>query len=603
MTISFDAYLRKIRETPLAEQTEHTSRSALETLLQQFASASAARGINVQHEPKREADKGAPDFKIKRRGMILGYVEVKEIGANLDKVLKSDQIKRYRELSDNILLTDYLQWIWIDRERVKGREILAYPTDLEGRTLRVAPERAEAVAKLIAAFFSEAPQGIGRAQQLALALAARARLLRDFLEIELTRQATEHREGRLHALYDVFRVQVFHELSTKEFADAFAQMLAYGLFLARLNAGVNDNVTLGNVRAHIPGSFGLIRELVRFIEEMSEKEYADARWIVEEVLSIVNGLDLAAIHEDLSFRQRKAINRKVRAGDEDEHRLFERDPFIYFYEDFLKAYDPAMRKGRGVYYTPPPIVNFIVRAVDDILKDKFDIRDGLADHKRVTVLDFACGTGTFLLEVFERIFDNIGGADTGRGDPIAHEHILKNLFGFEYLIAPYTIAHLKLSQYLKDKGHPLHDDERLQVFLTNTLEPIEPQKNMMLSFTRPSTARDMLNSCASTFRASLSLKLGPYSTLYPRSDGSSSRPISSGILPDRNSLSFTAKAIARSRPCATREPKSVSGSTRPSSSSPCRRPCGIFTSAAIRSLKNISNHAKVESCRSMKSPM
>ena len=134
-----------------------------------------------------------------------------------------------------------------------------------------------------------------------------------------------------------------------------------------------------------------------------------------------------------------------------------------------------MRKGRGVYYTPPPIVNFIVRAVDDILKDSFGIRDGLADHSKVTVLDFACGTGTFLLEVFERIFDNIGGPDAGRADAVVREHITKNLFGFEYLIAPYTIAHLKLSQYLKDKSHPLHGDERLQVFLTNTLEPVEPQ--------------------------------------------------------------------------------------------------------------------------------
>ena len=200
------------------------------------------------------------------------------------------------------------------------------------------------------------------------------------------------------------------------------------------------------------GSFRLIRELVDFLTELEKDEYRDVRWVVEEVLSIVNGLDLPAIHEDLSFRQRKAISRKVRAADEEEHRLFERDPFIYFYEDYLKAYDPAMRKSRGVYYTPPPIVNFIVRAVDDILKESFGIPDGLADHQRVTVLDFACGTGTFLLEVFQRIFDNIGGPDAGRADLIVREHFLKNIFGFEYLIAPYTIAHLKLSQYLRTKS-------------------------------------------------------------------------------------------------------------------------------------------------------
>jgi predicted helicase len=118
--------------------------------------------------------------------------------------------------------------------------------------------------------------------------------------------------------------------------------------------------------------------------------------------------------------------------------------------------------------------------VDDILKENFGIRDGLADNQRVTVLDFACGTGTFLLEVFQRIFDNIGGPDAGRADLIVREHFLRNIFGFEYLIAPYTIAHLKLSQYLKDQKHQLHDSERLQVFLTNTLEPVEPQANFLL---------------------------------------------------------------------------------------------------------------------------
>lgn len=460
MAFKFDPYLLKLRETPVDEHTEHTGRSALETLLNEFAAAS--KHIKVQHEPQRLAGFGAPDFKIKSKGMILGYVEVKAIGTNLDKELKSDQFKKYRVLSDNILVTDYLQWIWLDSKtgKPKARERLAEETDLEGKTLRINPERASAVEKLITAFFSEPPQGIGRSQQLALALAARSQLLRDFLSRELTRQSKVHTEGRLHALFSVFKEQVFHDLTIADFADAFAQMLAYGLFLARLNAGANQVVTLQNVRSHIPGSFRLIRELVRFLEEMNEPEYEEAKWIVDEVLSIVNGLDLASIHEDLSFRQRKAINRKVRAGDEEEHRLFERDPFIYFYEDYLKAYDAAMRKSRGVYYTPPPIVNFIVRAVDDILKDKFEIADGLADHKRVTVLDFACGTGTFLLEVFERIFENIGGAELGRANLLVREHILKNLFGFEYLIAPYTIAHLKLSQYLKDRGHALADDER-----------------------------------------------------------------------------------------------------------------------------------------------
>ena len=389
----------------------------LQALLQAFADAGAnGRGPTRTKACSRQ---GCPGFQDYKAGLILGYVENKPIGENLDKVLKSDQITRYKSLSQNIVLTDYLHFIWINKDGIQ-RETLCHATDLESPRFRLREDRVAAVAKLLEGFFSTAPEGIGRAQQLALALATRSKLLRDYLGEELVRQEREHQEGRLFGLFQIFRDQVFHELTLKEFADAFAQMLAYGLFLARLNSD-SEPVTLHNAREFVPGSFRLIRELVDFLAELEKDEYRDVRWVVEEVLSIVNGLNLAAIHEDLSFRQRKAISRKVRAADEEEHRLFERDPFIYFYEDYLKAYDPAMRKGRGVYYTPPPIVNFIVRAVDDILKESFGIPDGLADHRRVTVLDFACGTGTFLLEVFQRIFDNIGGPDAGRADLIVRD--------------------------------------------------------------------------------------------------------------------------------------------------------------------------------------
>jgi hypothetical protein len=473
----FDRYLLALRKTKIDEKTEHTDRAALQTLLQAFADDSG-NGSTVQHEPKRVADKGAPDFKIMSRGLILGYVENKAIGENLDKVLKSDQMRRYKALSENIILTDYLHFIWISNDGIQ-RETLCHATELENRRFRLHEDRIAAVAALLQSFFSTPPDGIGRAQQLALALATRSKLLHDYLGEELVRQEQDHKKGRLYGLFQIFRDQVFHELTLNEFSDAFAQMLAYGLFLARLNSG-SERITLHNAREHVPGSFRLIRELVDFLTELEKTEYRDVRWVVEEVLSIVNALNLPAIHEDLSFRNRRAISRKVRAADEEEHRLFELDPFIYFYENYLKAYDAATRKSRGVYYTPPPIVNFIVRAVDDILKQSFGIRDGLADHRRVTVLDFACGTGTFLLEVFQRIFDNIGGPEDARADLLVRTHLLKNLFGFEYLIAPYTIAHLKLSQYLRDQGHPLKFDERLQVFLTNTVEPVEPQRTLLL---------------------------------------------------------------------------------------------------------------------------
>jgi predicted helicase len=280
----------------------------------------------------------------------------------------------------------------------------------------------------------------------------------------------------LFGLFSTFQKNVFSELKIEEFADAFAQMLAYGLFLAKLNSG-KQTVTLTNAKTFIPQSFELIRELVTFLDELENKDYQEVKWIVIEILSMMNNLDLGVLHEDLSFT--KTERSLWKEMDEEKQLLFKKDPYVYFYEDFLSKYDPAMRKAKGVYYTPPPVVNFIVRAINDVLKEDFGIKDGFADHERVTVLDFATGTGTFLLQTFEQMLDELP-EGSGKVQTLIREHILKNFYGFEYLIAPYTIAHLKLSQYLKDKGYVLKDKERLQFYLTNTLEPVEPQINFLL---------------------------------------------------------------------------------------------------------------------------
>ena len=245
----FDRYLLALRKTPIDDKTEHTDRSALEALLQAIADG-VADDLVVHQETKQEKVKGksngngrgaekrgAPDFKATKSGaLILGYVENKAIGENLAKVLKSEQIAKYKTLSDNIIVTDYLQFIWINKYGAPQSERLCDETDVENTKFRLREDRAAAVSKLLQGFFSTAPEGIGRAQQLALALATRSKLLRDYLGEELVRQEREHKEGRLYGLFQIFRDQVFHELTLKEFADAFAQMLAYGLFLARLNS-------------------------------------------------------------------------------------------------------------------------------------------------------------------------------------------------------------------------------------------------------------------------------------------------------------------------------------------------------------------------------
>jgi hypothetical protein len=473
-----DAYLLALRAVPLSEQTEMTARAALQTLLQTAVAQRGLRGAVVIHEPKRTVH-GAPDFRLTLPAGTLGYVETKPIDYDLNTLISHDpQIAKYRRLTSNLLVTDYLRFILVTPDST-AEVSLGSSYDLLTRRNVPAPERIVALEGLLRRFLSTVPQGIGRAQQLAEAFAIRAGVLRDGLVEALTAQARSMQGGRLYGLYDAFRQQVSGDLEINQFADAFAQTLAYGLFLARLDGG-NGDLTLANAEARIPASVPLLRELVGFLPELERTEYANIRWVVSEILAVVNGLDLQEVSADLSYRNRTGLPSGLRARSEEEQRLFLRDPFIYFYEDFLARYDQSTRKARGVYYTPPPIVNFIVRAVHDTLKTVFGIEAGLADRRRVTLLDFATGTGTFLVEVLERIFEEIGGAASAKAPMVVREHALRNIFGFEYLVAPYTIAHLKLATYLRDRGHPLQTEDRFQVFLANAVEPVPVQRNYFL---------------------------------------------------------------------------------------------------------------------------
>ena len=317
------AYFNALKEADVSETTEHTLRGALENLLNAIA-ADENPNIKVIHEPKQDqTGLGAPDFKIKLHEAIVGYLENKKIGDNLDAVLQGDQIAKYKRLSGNLLLTDYLEWIWLKDGDVTGRETLAAPIDVGNRRARLASKNADAVRKLIAGFLSVAPDKLDNAGILSRALAVRCHDLREFLLAELERQEKEHQEGRLYGLYMVFRREVFQELALQEFADAFAQTLGYGLFMAKLNAGEATAVTLVNAKSHIPTNFALLRELVDFLDELDGDEYRGIRWLVEEILSIMNALDLNAIHEDLAFTRRQG---RLFARTEEERLLFAKDP-------------------------------------------------------------------------------------------------------------------------------------------------------------------------------------------------------------------------------------------------------------------------------------
>jgi len=463
----FIKYFDTIKSHDFNKITEHSLRPALNELLVSIANEFNPK-IKIIHEHKREGKFGAPDFKIFETENIIGYIENKKIDEQLDKILKSDQIKKYKELSDNLLLTNYLEWIWIRNGEIQRRETLCFFSDFANKKSKLNLDNAKSVKNLITNYLSTAPQGISEPKKLAESLAIRARLLKDFIFEELQRQEQSDDQPRLKGLYHTFKDFVFSDLTVSEFSDAFSQTLTYGLFLAKLNADTKQ-VNLYNVSQFIPTSFQLIRELVDFIKELENPDYKEIRWIVEEIITIMNTLQLSVISEQLSFSK----NDKSKLLTFNSQLLTHKDPYVYFYEDFLAAYDKNLRKAKGVYYTPPPVVNFIVKSTNEILKKEFNIKNGLADEKRVTILDFATGTGTFLIEIFQNIFETV--SNSGTKNLLIQEHLLKNIYGFEYLIAPYTITHLKLSQFLKEHNYELSDKERFQVFLTNTLEPIDKQ--------------------------------------------------------------------------------------------------------------------------------
>ncbi|MFH1596582.1 MAG: DNA methyltransferase, partial [Pseudomonadota bacterium] len=275
MVEAFKAYFDQIKNLDVKDSTEHTLRPALDHLLNALAEG---KKIKVIHEHKRDpTGKGAPDFKFKTNECILGYLENKKIGEKLDQFLKSDQIVKYNRLSGNLILTNYLEWIWLKDGAIVKRETLGYLSDVGYPKARLDPDKAKWVAALISAFLSTPPKGIGRAKDLALALAFRCRELRDFLTEELIRQEREHQQEKLFGLFGVFQRDVFHELDLAGFADAFAQMLGYGLFLARLNSGNGAPISLNNARQYIPTNFELIRELVDFLDELDKEEYREIK--------------------------------------------------------------------------------------------------------------------------------------------------------------------------------------------------------------------------------------------------------------------------------------------------------------------------------------
>ena len=486
--MSVTEYLKAIeRALSRGDATEHTYRSYLQAFLE------SRHAIDATNEPKREKC-GAPDYVVSRRKdrLTIGYVEAKDVDVDLTQVEKTEQLARYRQHLPNLLLTDYLEFRWFVQRDGKSKEedrARLGSVGPRGKIVFDADEQAKAL-QLIDSFLIEKPLRITSAHDLAIRLAHFTHLIRDIIAEAYandapSQQLRDWRAAFAATLLPELDVQIDKEKEKEavaEFADMFAQTLAYGLFSARA-ASPGGRFSRDQARKLIPRTNPFLRT---FFEQITGSELDDEPFagFVDDIIQTLAFADIDDILRDFGKRGRRS------------------DPVVHFYETFLHAYDPKLRELRGVYYTPEPVVNYIVESIDEILKDKFALKNGLADRSKITVtrkegekqireeshrvliLDPATGTATFLYRVLDFIRGQFERSrNLGAWGDYVHEHLLPRLFGFELLMAPYAVAHFKLGLALAARDQPElwrqnwsyepRQNERINVFLTNTLEDLE----------------------------------------------------------------------------------------------------------------------------------
>ncbi|EAI5658344.1 DNA methyltransferase [Campylobacter jejuni] len=455
------AYLENIKDISTNDK-EHTHRTALQNLLQAIKDNQDKQNkISIKQEPNNDKEgRGAPDFLITKDFLTLGYIENKRVNANLDNIITSDQILKYTKLSPNIILTDYLRFILLSlndkNEIIICKEVKICSLDEIKSIVKnqsLLDTKTQELNELFSIFFSKIPNPINSALDFANHLSLRTRILKDELLLSSKNET-------LLSLFNTFKETLYKELSYEEFCDSFAQTLTYSLFLAKLNNDTAKEIDLNNAKKFIPKSFPLIRSMSGFLDDSFEN-LENIKWLLEEIINIINHIDITSIIKELNKTSEKDLfNRSILSTH--------KDPYLHFYETFLASYDPKLREVRGVYYTPAPVVIFIINAIDEALKQDFNHKKGLSEalDKNITLLDFATGTGTFLLEAFRKALESIS-KNSVNYNPKA---LIDKFCGFEFLIAPYTIAHLKISQSFKEEfNSPLNDDESLKIALTNTL--------------------------------------------------------------------------------------------------------------------------------------
>ncbi len=457
----------------LGNATEHTFRGDLQQLIE-----SLIPEIRATNEPKRQKC-GAPDYILTKKDIPIGFIEAKDIGdKDLDGTKATgnkEQFDRYKKSLDNLIFTDY-----IDFHFYRDGQFVTKIAIGELRDGAIAPltNNFENFNNLMNDFCLHVGQTIKSSKKLAEMMAGKARMLSNIIENALVSDETHDEDSTLKDQMNGFKQVLIHDIKPKEFSDIYAQTIAYGMFAARLHDPSLKTFSRQEAAELIPKTNPFLRKLFTYVAGPDIDERI--KWIVDSLADVFRATDVAELLKNFG----KSTQTE--------------DPIIHFYETFLSEYDPALRKARGVWYTPQPVVNFIVRAVDDILKTEFDLPQGLADNSKtkikvdfqgkqkeqevhkVQILDPATGTGTFLAEVIKQIHNKFEGQQ-GIWSKYVETNLIPRLNGFELLMASYAMAHLKLDLLLTETGYKPTKDQRFRVYLTNSLEEHHPDTGTLFS--------------------------------------------------------------------------------------------------------------------------
>ncbi|OIO01594.1 DNA methyltransferase [Candidatus Desantisbacteria bacterium CG_4_10_14_0_8_um_filter_48_22] len=444
------AYFAEIFKTAnQGDAREESFYPTLKKLLEAYANSVKKSGIQVTSLPKK-TEAGNPDFRIwDGKQHIVGYIEAKAPNIEyLDQVESSEQLERYLRIFPNVILTNFFEFRLYRNGILTDRVLVARSNNLFKLKTIPPVEKETEFLNLLEKFFSFSLPQVYNAKTLAVELAKRTRFLRDEVIAEQLKEEEFSEDNYIFGFYKAFKKYLISGLSKEDFADLYSQTITYGLFAARTRTENTFNRKLAY--DNIPSTIGILRDLFKFISLGNIPQQME--WIIDDISEVLSVTDVKKILHQY-FHEGKG-----------------KDPIVHFYETFLTEYDPKTREKRGVYYTPEPVVSYIVRSLHKVLKEKFNRAEGLANEK-VTILDPAAGTLTFLTETAKVALEEfISKYGEGGKSKFIKEHILKNFFAFELMMAPYAIGHLKMSFLLEELGYKLQKDDRFKLYLTNTLE-------------------------------------------------------------------------------------------------------------------------------------